>query len=79
MASFITAANQLAIASNSISISIDKLSEHIQLVGKTLKNMDVIAERISFLSARHREQEQEIQIKWKKGNKSPFSILKKER
>ena len=28
--------------------------------GKTLKNMDVIAERISFLSARHREQEQEI-------------------
>lgn len=41
MANFITAANQLAMASNSISISIDKLSEHIQLVGKTLKNMGI--------------------------------------
>ena len=28
--------------------------------GKTLKNIDVIAEKITFLSSRHREQEQEI-------------------
>lgn len=28
--------------------------------GKTMKNLDVVAEKISFLTSRHREQEQEI-------------------
>ncbi len=28
--------------------------------GKTMKNLDVVAEKISFLTSKHREQEQEI-------------------
>lgn len=41
MMNIITTTNQLAIAANTVSATIDELSRHIQLVGETFKKMGI--------------------------------------